>query len=176
MNRRNIFSLSAIAAVGLALLPGSAFAQQKSLKDQLVGSWTLVSWSQDVAGGPQLQRFGANPKGYTMFDANGRVYSMFARPDLPTIASKDPSTPTPEEAKAIVSGSVAYFGTYTVDEATKVATFKVEASSFPNQVGVDQKRTVTSISPTELKMQNTTPTSGGQIYYVFKRTAAKIIN
>ena len=35
MNRRNIFGLSVIAALGLALLPGSALAQQKSLKEQL---------------------------------------------------------------------------------------------------------------------------------------------
>jgi Lipocalin-like domain len=176
MNRRNIFSLSAIAAVGFALLTGSALAQQKTLKEQLVGTWTVVSWNQDVTGGPQLQRFGADPKGYTMFDANGRVYVMFARPDLPVIASKNPSNPTPEEAKAIVSGSVAYFGTYTVDEGTKVVTIKVEASSFPNQLGTDQKRTVTSISPTELKLQNTNAIGGGQIYYVFKRTAAAVIN
>jgi hypothetical protein len=33
MNRRSICSLSAITALGLALLPGSAVSQQKSLKD-----------------------------------------------------------------------------------------------------------------------------------------------
>jgi hypothetical protein len=169
MNRRHILSLSVITALGLAWLPGSAVSQQKSLKDQLVGTWTAVSWEQDVANGPKLQRFGANPKGVTVFDANGRVFSMYARPDLPIIASKNPSTPTPEEAKAIVSGSIGYFGTYTVDEATKVITLKLEASSFPNQLGTDQKRTVISISPTELKLQNTTVISGGQISYVFKR-------
>jgi hypothetical protein len=37
MNRRDIFGLSAIAALGLALLPGSAVSQQKSLKEQIVG-------------------------------------------------------------------------------------------------------------------------------------------
>jgi hypothetical protein len=169
MNRRTILNLSAITALGLAFLPGSAIAQTKSLKDQLVGTWTAVSWEQDVANGPKLQRFGANPKGVTVFDANGRVFSMYARPDLPKIASKDPSTPTPEEAKAIVSGSIGYFGTYMVDEATKVITLKLEASSFPNQVGTDQKRTITSISATELKLQNTAVISGGQISYVFKR-------
>jgi hypothetical protein len=43
-------------------------------------------------------------KGITVFDANGRNYIMEARPDLPKIASNNPSTPTPEEAKAIVGG------------------------------------------------------------------------
>jgi hypothetical protein len=41
MNRRNIFSLSAISALGLAMLPGSADAQQKTLKEQIVGTWSV---------------------------------------------------------------------------------------------------------------------------------------
>jgi len=44
MNRRCILSISAMTALGLALLPGSAVAQQKSLKETLVGTWTLVSY------------------------------------------------------------------------------------------------------------------------------------
>jgi hypothetical protein len=43
MNRRNVLSLSAIAALGLAMLPGNVVAQTKSLKDQLVGTWIFVS-------------------------------------------------------------------------------------------------------------------------------------
>ena len=43
MHRRNMLSISAITALGLALMPGSAVSQQKSLKDQLVGAWTIVS-------------------------------------------------------------------------------------------------------------------------------------
>ncbi len=34
MNRRNVLSLSAIMALGLTLVPGSAISQQKPLKDQ----------------------------------------------------------------------------------------------------------------------------------------------
>jgi hypothetical protein len=36
MNRRYIISVSALMALGLALLPSSAISQQKSLKEQLV--------------------------------------------------------------------------------------------------------------------------------------------
>ena len=149
MNRRHILSLSAIAALGLAMLPGNAVAQTKSLKDQLVGTWMAASWEQDVPNGPKFQRYGANPKGVTVFDANGRFFSMTARPDLPKIASGNPSTPTPEEAKAI--------------------TLHYEASSFANQLASDQKRVITSLTADELKFQNPTAISGGQIYYGFKR-------
>jgi hypothetical protein len=118
MNRRRLLSISAVTALGLAVLPSSAVSQQKSLKDQLVGTWTLAAWEQTRPDGSKLQRFGANPKGIHVFDANGRTYILFSRPDLPKIASNNPSTPTPEEAKAIVDGAIAYFGTYTVDEAS----------------------------------------------------------
>ena len=43
MNRRSILSISAMTVFGLALVAGSAVGQEKSLRDQLVGSWILVS-------------------------------------------------------------------------------------------------------------------------------------
>jgi len=169
MNRRNVVSLCAVTALGFALLPGSAVAQQKSLKDQLVGTWTVVSWEQVFPDGRKFQRFGANPKGVHVFDAKGNYVVMFARADLPKFASRDPMKTTPEENKAVMEGTIAYYGTYTVDEATKVVTLKADASSFPNQIGVDNKRTITSLTVNELKYQNTTALTGGQIYIVFKR-------
>jgi hypothetical protein len=161
--------MSAIAPFLLALPPGNAVSQTKSLKDQLVGTWTVVSWEQVRPDGSKFRRFGDNPKGMTIFDTNGNFVILFARPDLPKLASANPSTPTPEEAKTIVGGAIGYYGTYTVDDAAKVITLRIEASSFPNQVGTAQKRTVTSITPDELKYQNTSVLTGGQIYIVMKR-------
>jgi pyruvate dehydrogenase complex dehydrogenase (E1) component len=169
MNRRNSLGLFIVAASGLALLPGSAVAQQKSLKEQLVGTWTVVSWDQVTKDGNKFQRFGANPKGVNVFDANGRFYIMFARPDLPNIAANDPMKSTPEENKAVMEGSIAYFGTYTVDETSKSASLRVEASTFPNQVGREQKRTIVSLTANELTLTNPTALTGGLITYVMKR-------
>lgn len=169
MNRRHIFSLSVLPALAL-LLPGSAVAaEQKSLKEQLAGTWTVTSWEQVRPNGDKFQRFGANPKGVHIFDANGRYVVMFARPDLPKFAVADPMKATPQETKAVSDGSIAYYGTYSVDEASKVLTLTIDASTFPNQVGADNKRTVTMISANELKYQNANPTSGGQIHATFKR-------
>jgi hypothetical protein len=94
---------------------------------------------------------------------------MYARPDLPKIASNNPSTPTPEEAKAIVGGAIGYFGTYTVDEANKTITLRIEASSFPNQLGSEQKRTITALTADELKYSNPVAVSGGKIDVAMKR-------
>ena len=169
MSRRHFLGISVVIGLGLALLPSIAAGQQKSLKDQLVGTWTLVSWEQVNPDGSKLQRFGANPKGINVFDANGRLFAMYARPDLPKIASGNPSTPTPEEAKAIVGGAIGYFGTYSVNEADKSIVFRLEASSFPNPLLADQKRTVVSLTADELKYGNPVPITGGQINYVFRR-------
>jgi hypothetical protein len=47
MNRRGILTISAVTAFGLGLLPG-AFAQQKSLKEQIVGTWSITSVSTNT--------------------------------------------------------------------------------------------------------------------------------
>lgn len=166
MNRRHMISLSVAAVSAVALLPGNAMSQ--TLQKQLVGTWLITSWEQDMPNG-KFQRFGANPKGHHTFDANGRFFVMFARPDLPKIASNNPSKPTSEEAIAIVAGSIAYYGTYTVDDGKKTFTLNIESSSFPNLAGAKQTRAVTAISATELRYQNATALSGGQIYYVFSK-------
>ena len=107
-------------------------------------------------------------KSVSSFDANGHFFVMFARPDLPKIASTDRTKVTPQEAHTINVGSIAYFGTYTVDEPSKTVSLKIESSTFPNQLGIDQKRVITSLTADELKYTNTTA-SGGPIDTVFRR-------
>ena len=52
MNRGSILGLLAVAALGLVVGPTGAVSQQGSLKQQLVGSWMLVSIiATDKAGG-----------------------------------------------------------------------------------------------------------------------------
>jgi hypothetical protein len=156
MNRRNILSLSVVTTFGLALCSGSAFAQQKSIKDQLVGTWTVTSQEQVRKDGSKVERFGANPKGIAIFEANGIFVTILARPDLPKLASNDPMNPSPAEAKALAVGSLAYFGTYTVDEPSKTIVLKLEASTLPNQLGFEGKRVINTLTADELKYTNTT--------------------
>jgi hypothetical protein len=169
MNRRNILSLSVLSVVGFALLPNGAMAQQKTLKEQIIGSWALTSWEQTYTDGHKDKGFGDNPKGIQNFDLSGRFTIILLRPDIPRVASKDRVTPTPAEAMAIAKGVIAYYGTYTVNETEKSIDLKIESTSFTNQMDAPQKRTVTAISADEMKMQNPTSASGGKIEYVFKR-------
>jgi Lipocalin-like domain len=151
MCRRNILALSAVTALGLASLPGGAVGQQKSLKDQLVGTWT-----QD---GTMVDTFGSNPRGILIFDASGRVAFIAMRGSLPKFAANDRTKGSPEENKAVVGGSFAYFGTYTVNEADHSFTVHVDGSTFPNFDGADQKRTFT-LAGEELRYTNPVSTIG----------------
>jgi Lipocalin-like domain len=94
MHRRNMLSISAITALGLALMPGNAVSQQKSLKDQLIGAWTLVSTKYKFPDGKTVDTFGPNPRGTMILDASGRMALINMPPAFPssrpTIERREP--------------------------------------------------------------------------------------
>src|SRR5580700_2045636 len=93
MNRRKILTLATAAALGLALSPGNLDAQQGTLKEQLVGTWTIVSFEGIAPNGTKRQI--ANPKGFLIFDPSGRYAQVIARRDRPKFKSS--GEPTVEE-------------------------------------------------------------------------------
>jgi hypothetical protein len=144
MNRRDTNILSAIAALGFALLPGSAVSQQKSLKEQLVGVWTLVSNDTVPTNGAKRQDFGANPKGVLIIDAGGRYALVQGRPDRPKF--KDTSNlrlgATADEFAAAARPFAANFGTWSVNEADKTLIRKYELALIPNNDALESKVSV----------------------------------
>jgi Lipocalin-like domain len=167
MDRRSILTIGAAARLGL--LPRGALAQQKTLKEQIVGAWSLVSWVQIRADGTKNYRFGDNPKGLNMFSPDGRFSLIIMQPDLPKIASNDAMRPTADEATAIVRGSIAYFGTFTVDEAKKMLSMQLDGTTLANQLGLPQTRTIDSISADEMRYSNPIAVGSGRIEVVWKR-------
>jgi hypothetical protein len=67
MNYISIIGKCTAAALGLPLLASGAVGQQLSLKDQLVGTWTVVSWEQKKGDGTKLELYGANPSRHRLF-------------------------------------------------------------------------------------------------------------
>ena len=169
MNRRATLAMTTTALVCLAvgLSASDALAQQKSLKEQLVGTWTLVSSDQVRPDGTKLRQFGSDPKGINVFDANGRFFVMIASADNLQIASIGSKTNSEEDG--VIVESIAYYGTYTVNEEVTVISLHLDASTFPNQVGTDQKRTITSLTADELKYSSPAAISGVQVHQVWKR-------
>jgi hypothetical protein len=162
----------------MALLPASAFAfvamtapaPAQSAKD-LQGAWNLVSLSVDQ-NGKKLEPYGSNPKGMQVFEANGRFSIILMRSDLPKFASPNRERATAEESQKVVHGSLAYFGSYTVDESAKTMSFHIDAATFPNWTGQQQPRTY-SLSGDTLTITNPAPSVGaGTATVVWKRAPA----
>jgi len=162
MHRRNIVGISALV-VGLAMLPGGASAQQKSMKDQIVGTWTLLLADNIKDDGTHVPGYGPNPEGSLIFTADGRYSLQIIRHGRPAFVSKNRMAGTADENKAAVQGMISHFGTYTVDEAGKSLTFRIAASSFPNWDGTIQKRPVTAITDEVLTYSALAPSAAGYV-------------
>ena len=71
---------------------------------------------------------------------------------------------------AIASGSIAYAGTYSVDESTKTIHVNIETSTFPNLIGApNQRRIVTSIGADEMSFMNPRTPAGVTLEFLWKR-------
>lgn len=167
MNRHSAFGITALA-LGLTVLFGHAVGQQKAPKEQLLGTWTPVSIESVSPDGNRVPLFGPKPKGIAMFDGGHYVISVM-RSDLLPFAVNDRLRGTAEENKAATQGTITYFGTYSVAEADRTILIRVDASSFPNWSGTDQKRLFV-LTGDELKLLvPPPPTGGGTIEVVWKR-------
>lgn len=160
MQRRRILAASAAAALGLAVLSSSALPQQQqpprqqqaappqqppSIKASLPGAWNLLLVDQVKEDGTHVPLYGPNPEGILIFTADGHyALEIFRvnRPNYPSPAAGG----TPEQNKAVLTGMISHFGTYTVDESSKAVTMHLEGSSYPNWDGTKQTRIVTAIT------------------------------
>jgi hypothetical protein len=167
MQRQRIFASFIIAALGLALLPGNAFAQQKSIKEQLAGTLSFVSSTATLAdGSPQ---WGENPKGLFIITESGHFSWQVFRSDRPHFASHKRLNATSAELEANNEGMLAYFGTYSVNETDKVVVFLTQASTFPNSEGEVIKRVITKLTKDELVYTNPANTGGNRVDAVWRR-------
>jgi hypothetical protein len=109
MNRRSMLALYALALCAGATATSGTMAQQKSLKEQLVGTWLVAAVDNIRPDGSRFQSLGPNPKGIMMFDANGWFSFQLAQPGRPKFASDNRLQGTAEENKATVQGSLSYY-------------------------------------------------------------------
>ncbi|MGH6708753.1 MAG: lipocalin-like domain-containing protein [Bradyrhizobium sp.] len=148
--------------------PSSSVAQGKLLKDQVVGTWIYVSSTAKREDGSNVQQ--PSFQGAVTYTADGHFHFIRTRTDAPKYASGDLARPSPDEAMAIASGSLAYTGTYTVDEDTKTIHANIETSTFPNLVGAaNQRRIVSSITADEMRFTNPRTSAGITLDIVWKR-------
>ena len=179
MNRRCMLGVVAMTAFAL-MLPASSQAQNaqrppaadqkaaapagppKSMKEAIVGTWSLLIDDAVKPDGTHAPNFGPNPEGIAMFGPDGHFAVAITRAGRPKFASNSRATGTADENKAVVTGSNAFFGSYALNEADKTLTLRIEGSTYPNLEGTTQKRTITSLTAgDELTWSN--PATKGEV-------------
>jgi hypothetical protein len=125
MNQRSVASVAMVFGLGLGLFPCIA-ASQGTLKEAVVGSWSLVSAIDQYEDGKKINNWGA-VKGRITFDGAGRFSQIIIGEAQPAMKTADPRKPD--------APVVAYFGTYTVDDATKTLSLKLDAASYSARTG-----------------------------------------
>ena len=145
MNRR--YALGVIAAAAATALAGNVAAQTTK---SIAGTYSPVS----------VPAYGDKPRGQLILTADGRYSIVITRADMPKIASGSRTKATPEENKAVIDGSIAHSGRYTIEDGGRAITFHIETSTFPNWNGTSQKRPL-SLKGDQLTYTVTTPSAGG---------------
>src|SRR6202171_6472845 len=132
--RRSI-NVLCLSATALVLLSTGVVAQQKSLKEQIQGPWSLASCNSTTAKGEKTAYCANNPRGILILAGNGNYAST-------TIAGgrKDADAP----------GIAANFGTWSVNEADKTLTLHPVGARNPTIEGKDIKLNI-SLNGEELK-------------------------
>ncbi len=129
-----------------------AAASEKSLRDQLIGSWRFVSSISIRKDGSTFDRWGPTAKGIFIFERNGYYSQMIANTD-----------------RMFGPRAVSSFGKYSVDEAAKIIITEIEGSSTPKALGTVQRRTIIMLTEDQMKYLNPETPSGNTIEAVWQR-------
>jgi ketosteroid isomerase-like protein len=122
-----------------------------SAATSIVGTWRLLRF-EDFDDGKVVRRFGEKPNGLFVYTADGHLMIQIANPANPVcITPAKSALPGPksdqvlssckaEQFERLLDGTVAYWGTYTVDESRGIVTHDVIADVANGYAGTAQPR------------------------------------
>ena len=144
--------MTAVLAIALATLPSVGWSQ--SVSEQFVGTWGLerIEARSDTGDWTRAKtRFGNNPLGSLIYDAEGNMAVQLMRQGRPLLSSDglakaqrvtpEALTVVPAEEKAIAfDGYTAYFGKYSVRHTEGVVVHHRTGRLVPNQATLSVER------------------------------------
>jgi hypothetical protein len=143
MYRKSIFGVCGLAALGLVILPNLAGAQQKPASELIAGNWTLTIADNVHPDGTSTPGFGPLPSGTATFGTDGHYSLQIA--------------PSSTNEKAEGYAPVRQRGTYTLDEAQKTLSLRIEEGSVPAWSGTVQTGKIKFLNGDDLGWNNSVP-------------------
>lgn len=136
---RTIFAvLALVILVGVTGHTARA-ATPTAAAPRVAGAWRLIETRQRMESGairsdPDL---GAHPAGYMIYDASGRMCTVFSDTDRPRWTSAGPSD---ADLRAMFNNTLVYCARYEEDDGRGVLTFHLEVGTLPNSAGITRER------------------------------------
>ncbi|AEF21367.1 MULTISPECIES: lipocalin-like domain-containing protein [Pseudomonas] len=130
MHRLSLIRLAAAATLLLAAATSSA--EQKPNK--VAGTWNLIAATVENDGVTSYP-YGPEPRGRLVFTPDLYFVEFLHDPRIPRFQSNQRGGGTDAENRAVMAGSLALYGRYTVDAQGDFSGNTVEGSSFPNWTG-----------------------------------------
>ncbi|HEY9674520.1 MAG TPA: lipocalin-like domain-containing protein [Waterburya sp.] len=109
-----------------------------TLQSQFVGSWRLISWENRDDSGNVSYPFGQDAIGYLIYTDDGYMSGTLMKANRPHFAGQDILGGSIEEQARAAQSYIHYCGKYEIQ--TNKVIHHIEASLFPNWVGINQER------------------------------------
>lgn len=116
--------------------------EHRSVRDRIVGSWTLVEFSMTSTEGDIHYSLGPQARGLILYTSDGFMSAQLMNPDRPRYRSGRVQGGAPHELSAAAAGYLAYSGRYRIDEAESVVYHEMSVALIPNWVGQEWPRWV----------------------------------
>lgn len=135
---------------GLLLMAMASVATAQP-SPSIVGTWRVVQFD-NIGNGKVFHRFGEKPLGLFVYTANGYVAIQISNPANPICIGPgtkygwgrrdETNLPacTAKQMQALIDGTIAYWGTYSVNQAAGVVIHHVKSDLGNGYAGSDKRR------------------------------------
>ena len=106
-------------------------------KNDIVGTWSLVSFTAETSNGKVFSPWGEDPSGQIIYTEDGNMSVILTRKGRKKFASVDPLGGLPDEIKEAFEDMDAYAGTYEINNSKKYIKHHAAISRFPNWEGAE---------------------------------------
>ena len=127
----NFRHMATVLTLSMAAYPALAQAEPPN---EIVGTWRMVQATLD-SGGENILPYGTNPNSMLVFTPDMHFVEVLTNRDTPRFASDARGEGTDAENRMAMAQSIAFFGTYSVDEDGVFSGNRVEGATFPNWIG-----------------------------------------
>lgn len=137
--------------------------------NKVAGTWRMITAEVEVNGKTSLP-YGPKPLGKLVFTSDLHFVEFLYDPEIPRFKSNERGGGTDEENRAVLAGSLALYGRYTVDADGNFSGNVVEGSSFPNWIGdVRTTRELTMTVEGDRMTENFQRPGGARVTIVWER-------